>query len=199
MSWLDYWIGLSSELVQDYGYLGVFLVQLVSSSSLFLPVPGFFVTIAAGAAMNPLLVTVSAAVGSSIGEFTGRLVAIGSRKMLARGMDFERARMLYSHYGNWSVFLFAATPLPLDLIGILSGIVKLNPAVFFAMTKSGKLLLNGMLVYDGQQSLAVLEDPLSGRINVFGVVFLLLMVLFILVPLFFWRRASRSQKDITVE
>jgi uncharacterized membrane protein YdjX (TVP38/TMEM64 family) len=71
MTWLDDWIGISVSWVHNYGYLGVFLVQLVSSSSLFFPIPGFFLVMAAGAAMDPLVVTVSSALGASIGELTG--------------------------------------------------------------------------------------------------------------------------------
>jgi len=163
------------------------LVQLIASSSLFFPIPGFFVVMAAGAAMDPLVVTVSSALGASIGEFTGYIVGLGGRKLLVRSREFDKAHRTYSRYGFWTIFIFAATPLPFDLIGIVSGVLRVHPIIFFIMTFSGKLVLSGMLAYGGRQSLMVFEDLLAGRINTFGAIFLLLMALFILLPLIYWR------------
>jgi len=195
LSWLDEWIRISSTLVHDFGYLGVFLVQLVASSSLFFPIPGFFVVMAAGAAMDPLVVTVCSALGASIGEFTGYIVGLGGRKLLVRSGEFDKAHRIYSRYGFWTIFIFAATPLPFDLIGIVSGVLRVHPVTFFIMTFCGKLVLSGMLAYGGQQSLIVFEDLLAGRINTFGALFLLLIILFVLVPLIYWRYATKAEHN----
>jgi membrane protein DedA with SNARE-associated domain len=195
LSWLDYWTRISSRLVHDYGYFGVFLVQLLASSSLFVPIPGFFVVMAAGAAMDPFLVTISSALGSSIGEFTGYFVGLGGGRLLTKRVGFNMAHKIYARYGVWTVFIFAATPLPFDIVGILSGILRLHPAMFFMMTLSGKLILSGMLAYGGRQSLRVFEDLLVGKINVFAVVFLLLLAAFIIVPFLYWRYAQNSENS----
>jgi uncharacterized membrane protein YdjX (TVP38/TMEM64 family) len=169
-------------------------VQLVSSSSLFFPIPGFFLVMAAGAAMDPLLVTVSSALGASIGEFTGYIIGLGGRKLLA-GSGVDKAHRIYSRYGVWTIFIFAATPLPFDLIGIVSGVLRVHPVIFFILTFCGKLVLSSMLAYGGQQSLIVFEDLLAGRINTFGALFLLLIILFVLVPLIYWRYATKEEHN----
>ena len=168
-------------------------MQLIASSSLFFPLPGFFVVMAAGAAMDPLVVTISSALGASIGEFTGYIVGLGGRKLLVRGTQFEKAHRIYGRYGIWTIFIFAATPLPFDLIGIVCGVLRVHPATFFIMTLSGKLVLSGMLAYGGRQSLRVFEDLLAGKINMFGAIFLLLMALFVLLPLIYWRHARNPE------
>ena len=168
-------------------------MQLIASSSLFFPIPGFFVVMAAGAAMDPLVVTVASALGASVGELTGYVVGLGGGKLLVRGNAFDKARRIYSRYGIWAIFIFAATPLPFDLIGIVSGVLRVHPVTFFIMTLSGKLVLSGMLAYGGRQSLRVFEDLLSGEFNMFGAIFLLLMTLFVLLPLIYWRYARNPE------
>ena len=176
------------------------MVQLIASSSLFFPIPSFFLVMAAGAAMDPLVVTISSALGASVGEFTGYIVGLGGRKLFVRSNAFDKVRRIYSRSGIGVIFFFAATPLPFDLIGIVSGVLRVHPVTFFIMTLSGKLVLSGMLAYGGRQSLRVFEDLLVGKINIFGVIFLLLMALFILLPLIYWRRTinpehSRPRQD----
>ena len=63
------------------------------------------------------------------------------------------------------------------------------------MTFSGKLVLSGMLAYGGRQSLIVFEDLLAGRINTFGALFLLLIILFVFVPLIYWRYATKAEHN----
>ncbi|HLD85636.1 MAG TPA: DedA family protein, partial [archaeon] len=55
-------------LIQTFGYLGVFLAMLIVNASVFLPLPGFVIIVAAAAFLNPLLVGVAAALGGAIGE-----------------------------------------------------------------------------------------------------------------------------------
>lgn len=50
-----------------YGYLGAFLISLLSSATILLPVPGIAVIFALGATYNPYLVGLAAGAGFSLG------------------------------------------------------------------------------------------------------------------------------------
>jgi membrane protein DedA with SNARE-associated domain len=66
-------------LVNAYGYLGVFIVELVSTSSIFIPIPGYVATIAAGTVLNPFAVGVSAGFGAATGELTTYCLPFGDQ------------------------------------------------------------------------------------------------------------------------
>ena len=55
----------------NYGYLGAFLIGLVTSATVFVPVPGIVVLFAIGTTLNPVLVGLVGAAGAIIGEMTG--------------------------------------------------------------------------------------------------------------------------------
>ena len=68
----------------NYGYLGAFLISLVSSATILLPLPGFLVVFPLGAALNPILVGLAAAGGATIGEMTGYLLGFTGRGIVEK-------------------------------------------------------------------------------------------------------------------
>src|SRR6056297_2662258 len=74
----------SSGLIGAYGYLGVFIVSLISSASIILPLPGFAVIFASGAFLDPFWVAVISGIGFAIGDLTGVLLGRGGRKALEK-------------------------------------------------------------------------------------------------------------------
>ena len=65
--------GFDLERVAAYGYAGVFVATFLSSTTIIFPAPGVVVVVVAAACLNPALVALLAAVGGSLGEFTGYL------------------------------------------------------------------------------------------------------------------------------
>ncbi|MEM3522800.1 MAG: VTT domain-containing protein, partial [Candidatus Bathyarchaeia archaeon] len=108
------------------GYLGIFLAELIANSSILFPVPGYLITFAAGAKLNPFLAAFSAGLGASIGELTGYLLGRGSRELLKKRLELERIKKLYNKYGLWSIYIFAAFPFPFDIVGMICGMLKIN-------------------------------------------------------------------------
>lgn len=154
-------------LIQSFGYLGVFASSLLGSATILFPVPSFIIVAAAGAMMNPFLVAVAAALGSAIGELTGYAVGFGGRKLalirknkhLQSSFEmmekwFEASlttfgRRFRLHLGFVLIFIFAATPLPDDIIGLFCGAVKYDVRKFFLATLAGKFILSLVLAYAG--------------------------------------------------
>src|SRR2546428_6424779 len=74
------------SLIVEFSYLSyviIFVIRMVSSATLFLPVPFFALLIfAAELGFNPLILGISAGIGSAIGELTGYLVGVGSKRLV---------------------------------------------------------------------------------------------------------------------
>ena len=139
-------------LVTTYGYLGIFLISLISYASIILPLPSSIFVFGAGAVLNPTLVGLVAAVGSAIGEISGYVVGLGGRKVIERKWkksigDVEK---LFQKYGGFLIIIiFGATPLPDDIVGIFAGTIKYPFKKYFIATLIGKLILNLALAYSG--------------------------------------------------
>ena len=126
----------AQSVVAELGYPGIFLVNLIGSASIILPVPSFVVTFAFGAILNPWLVGIAAGTGAAIGELTGYALGFGSREMIEKRHRkwFERTKRWVESWGIFPVIaLFAATPLPDDIrkffLAVLIGKVVMSLAL----------------------------------------------------------------------
>jgi len=150
------------SLVYAFGYLGLFAASVIGSASVILPVPIFLLIFVAGGLLNPLAVGIIAGIGSAIGELTAYAVGFGSRKLLgkkkkkkpakAEGASewFRRAETWMHKRGGFVVILiFAATPLPDDVIGIICGGIKYDIKKFFIACLLGKIILSLGIAYAG--------------------------------------------------
>ena len=57
--------------VSNISYLGLFLLCFVANSTVLLPAPSLMIAASCALIMNPFLVALSAALGSTLGEFVG--------------------------------------------------------------------------------------------------------------------------------
>jgi len=133
---------LDLERFLAYGYLGIFLVSLGTITILF-PLPWEAVIIAAGAALNPLLVAVVATVGATIGELSSYIVGYLGRKIILDSYSerYRKAEFWMKRYGNFAIFLFALLPvLIFDLIGIVAGSTRYPLWKFVLACFAGRLI-----------------------------------------------------------
>lgn len=132
--------------ISNVSYLGLFLLCFIANSTVLLPSPSLMIAASCALIMDPLLVALIAALGSSLGEFVG--YAFGS---VSQDFSPKFQRMLDALTGKIRnntllVFILALLPLPLfDIAGIYSGGTKMNMLKFFAACFLGKFLK--MLVY----------------------------------------------------
>jgi len=143
------------ELVYTYGYLGIFVVSVVTSMVVLLPTPHSLIIIGAGAVLNPFLVGIVAAIGSTIGEFTAYIVGYGGRKISIKEKRnlkswYNRIERWFQRHGGFLiVFIFTATPLPYDVIGLFCGLINYDTKKFLLATLLGKIVANLLLAYVG--------------------------------------------------
>ena len=110
------------ERLGAFGYIGVFVLVLLSSATVVLPSPAVGVALIAGRSLNPWLVGLLSGVAAGIGEITGYLVGSGGNQIAMRSRYYQRVERWVSRWGLLTIFVLAAIPAPiLDLAGIAAG------------------------------------------------------------------------------
>jgi membrane protein DedA with SNARE-associated domain len=179
---LDDWM---RSIASQFGYFGVFIISLIGTMAIVIPIPYTVVILYLSMeGWDPLLLTISGGLGSTIGEFAGYLLGYYGRRIISaerqRKMDY-----LLRLFGKWSpaaIFIFALTPLPDDLLFIPLGILRYNPLKAFVPAFAGKLLMCYILASFGK----VYGDALSvlfgneGWIGAIATTVLLVLVIYAL-------------------
>ena len=129
------------EGLREYAYAGVFVVSLLSSATVIVPVPGVLIFIPLLATLNPVLIGVVGAVGSIIGEMTGYAAGYSGRRLTTRGKTYHRVESWMKRRGSLIIFLFAALPiLPMDVAGIVAGALHFPLWKFMVLGLAGKTI-----------------------------------------------------------
>ena len=165
LSFLLFWLGrerLGAEEFLRHGYLGVFVVNLLTCASILFPIPGEAVNVAGGAALNPFSVALVATIGATIGEMTAYLAGMLGRSVFIKGYSekYLNAQGWMERHGALAVFLFALIPMLLyDLIGIVAGATRYNLPKFIAATFAGRFLRCLLEALLGFSMLSLLPIP----------------------------------------
>jgi len=160
--WLDIdW----DEQVRAYGYLGVFLLSLVSSVTILFPLPGEVALFAAPGIMElswlgVFWLSVIASIGASIGELTAYYAGRWGRAVVAGKYmkDYERTARGMKHYGGAAIFVFALTPLPFDIVGIVAGTLRFPVLEFLLFCWAGRFVRALVITYGGWYGWESLRD-----------------------------------------
>ncbi len=158
----------AQHLIVNYSYAAIFLVSVVSSATIFLPVPLIaLVFFAAELGLNPLLVGVLSGVGSAIGELTGYLLGAGSEHVIeteskklktkSQHKTLQKMDKLFLKYGFPIIFICGILPFPFDFIGIVSGATNYSVKKFMIATILSKVLKYVLIAYAGVLSLPFLQ------------------------------------------
>ncbi len=149
------------EGLEQYGYIGAFLVAFVSSNSVLFPIPGIAVILAMAAspAFSWALVALAAAIGGGLGEFTAYLAGYGGAVVISPEQSkwYKRAEDWMRRYGSITIFVFALTWLPFDIVGIAAGALKFPFWKFLLATLAGRLprtFIECYLAYLGWETLS---------------------------------------------
>lgn len=130
------------EELEEYGYLGAFLIALISTASIFLPTPGFLILVALGATFNPILIGLVGAFGGTLGEITGYILGHSGRGVIKSNRTFSRAEGWMKRRGFIAVFLFSMIPiLPIDIVSMVAGALRYSLWKFLLACFLGKTIL----------------------------------------------------------
>lgn len=151
---LNSFLEWSQGIVGTFGYLGIFLVSMVATSSVILPTyPLSIIIFLSGAVLNPLLVGIVAGFGTSIGEMVGFMIGRGGEKILIKKYkkQIKELEKLFQRYrGELIIFFIAAIPVvPFDVVGLFCGIVGFDVKKFYISLLLGKMVRYTFIAFAG--------------------------------------------------
>ena len=148
--------------VENTGYLGAFVVNVVGSAAVIVPLPGLIAVTAAAApsfGLNFALLATAGAAGSTIGELTGYLAGYGSQGVVQKSRYYSRISGWIARRGGFALFVLAATPNPIfDIGGIAAGSMGYPISRFFLWVGLGKLVKFLAFAFAGRQGIQWLLD-----------------------------------------
>ncbi len=141
----------------DWGYAGAFAAMLVNNATIVLPAVGQIVVAGLSASLDPLLLGVVGGVGGTIGELTGYVLGVTGRRVVSAEVVERRLRRIPRRAFGPALFLFAVTPLPFDVVGILAGTVRFPIWRFLLWVGAGKILNTVAIAFAARYTIAWLQ------------------------------------------
>jgi membrane protein YqaA with SNARE-associated domain len=143
--------------LEQFGYVGIFLISIAANATIIIPLPGVAITTAMGTIFNPFGVAVAAGLGAALGELTGYAAGFSGQGVIERVAFYE-------HLTNWmrqhqnlaylAILILGFIPNPLfDLAGMASGALRLPIWKFLLACAIGKILKMLMFAYAGYYSI----------------------------------------------
>lgn len=160
---------LGTDDLERYGYGGLFLIALLRSASVVIPMPGGGIVFAAGGLLDPVfgipapvLVGLTAAVAESFGELTGYGAGMG-------GSTIVTERQLYRRVKGWirkrpftTVFAMSLFPSPLfDVAGLAAGAARVPIRTFYPALLVGKSIRGITVATMGYYGIGLLDRLIS--------------------------------------
>ena len=149
------------QQLENFGYLGIFLISIAANATVIIPVPGLAITTTMGAVFNPVGVAVAAGLGAAIGELTGYAVGrtgsslISNKNFYLRLLDWMRV------HPKWSftvIIVMAFVPNPLmDVTGMVCGALGIPAWKYLLGCAIGKTLKMLVFAYAGHYSWRLLS------------------------------------------
>ena len=171
-------VDVDKETVRSFGYPGIFLVNVLGTGTVFVPVPGLTligqILIVEGPrdlGLHPVGVVALGSLGMTVGEVTGYVTGrLGRRvseaeQISVRGGIGKRLRRvgrlvdrLMARYGVATLFVLSAIPNPIfEIAGVTAGAVRMSIWRFLVAVGMGKTVRVIMLVIIGDAFLDLLD------------------------------------------
>jgi uncharacterized membrane protein YdjX (TVP38/TMEM64 family) len=148
--------------LQEYGYVGIFLISIAANATIIIPLPGVAFTTAMGAIFHPFGVAIAAGLGAAIGELTGYLAGFSGQVVMEKVELYTRLTQWMKVHQNLAyvmIIVVAFVPNPVfDLAGMASGALKLPIWKFLIACAIGKILKMLMFAYAGFYSFGLLSN-----------------------------------------
>jgi len=143
------------QFALQYGYTGVFVISVIGAISVIIPIPyTLFIYLLGAAGLDPISLALAGGLGSAVGEVSGYLIGYYGRAIVGKERQRKMDYMLkiFNRFGPVTIFIFALTPLPDDLLFIPLGIMRYKFIKVFIPAFLGKSLMCLILAYGGRLS-----------------------------------------------
>ena len=160
---IDVLIQILAGILVGYGYLGIFIVSLISNSIPYVGLPYLALFVFTAPILNTsttILAIMVSALGATIGKLIILFIGRGAHIMLSAEVKdnlvfFNR---LFRKWGVIAIFLFAALPLPDDVLYIPLGVAGYRTIPYTIAVFIGKIVVTGMAVIFGKAFIGVIEE-----------------------------------------
>jgi len=140
---------------QEYGYLGAFVISIMSGGTLIVPIPGVPIIFALGGILSyPFLVGLCAGAGEGLGACNFYMAGRGGHTYVP---EKQRSNRFYAWVERWmtrhgyiTLFLGSAIFNPaFSLIGLMAGASKMPLWKFYLVCAAGKAVKGTYVAYLG--------------------------------------------------
>ncbi len=168
---LTVWLQGQQELLERIGKSpfalpALFIASVISSATLFLPVPGLAITTLVGSLLNPIVVGIVAGIGQTLGEMSGYMAGYSGQGLVNRTETYERIKgwMTRNEFvAELIVFVLALIPNPVfDAAGMAAGTLRFPVWKYLVAAGLGKITKNIVFAYGGALGIDWLARILGG-------------------------------------
>lgn len=132
----EYVVGLG-----NWGYLGAFVISLISNASIILPTPGIAVIAMMTTDFNLLWLGVSAGIGGAIGATSSYVAGMITGELVNSTRIYQVSLKAMNRFGGTIIFVATLAPfLPMDAASILAGGIRYPFKRYFIIMASAHTL-----------------------------------------------------------
>jgi membrane protein DedA with SNARE-associated domain len=138
-----YWDYISR--VQQYGYIGAFIISALAGAFSFVPIPGILVVFTLGSLLNPALVGIVSGLGEAVGSLGIYFTGYGGRVAVDSLNEryVTRLKGWLEGHGSLAVFLMSVILNPLFYpFTAIAGMLRFGLVKFFFLCWAGKAIKN---------------------------------------------------------
>uniref|UniRef100_A0A7J2TKC2 VTT domain-containing protein n=1 Tax=Archaeoglobus fulgidus TaxID=2234 RepID=A0A7J2TKC2_ARCFL len=176
----------------EFRHPGIFLISFISNSIPFVGIPylNFLVIISPFLKLEEMvIIALISAIGASLGKIVIYFIGTGLRATLSEKTKenlyfFEK---IFKKWGFFAIFLFAASPLPDDVLYIPLGIARYKLSHFFLAVFLGKTVVTFLAISMGKVASDAIDMLLGNNLLSFAVFFALTTLFTIAVIKIDWR------------
>lgn len=147
------------QISQQWAYIGVFAATLIGAAVFILPTPVFvlvFILAAPQFGFDPFLLGIAGGLGASIGEMSSWLIGHAGKKVFLKKYKKKLAEIeasFHKYHPFVIIFVFSASPLPIDIVGAFCGVVGYSWKKVYPPMLLGKLVKYWFIAYAGYYSI----------------------------------------------
>ena len=165
------WLQGQRELLDRIGHSpwalpALFAISVISSATLFLPVPGLAITTLVGSLLNPILVGIVAGIGQTLGELSGYMAGYSGQGLVNQTPVYERLKGWMTRNAFMAelvVFVLAIIPNPVfDAAGMAAGALRFPVWKYLLAAGLGKVIKNILFAYAGALGIDWLAKVFGG-------------------------------------
>ena len=162
----------------EFLYPGIFLISFISNSIPFIGIPYLNFLVVASPFLRieeTAIVAIISAFGASLGKIVIYFIGTGVRMTLSERTKENLAffEKIFEKWGILAVFIFAASPLPDDVLYIPLGIARYKLVNFFLAVFCGKIVVTFLAIFMGKVTSDAIMFLLDNDILSFTLFFLI--------------------------